>query len=125
MKRISTSEILPADRNATLIGRVWRDDVDGPCPVMIDGEDVRDLSAIGLTISAVINAELDHEIERSRFPVIGRLEEFLSGNGRRERRGSLLAPCDLQVVKAAGVTFVESMLERVIEERAKGEAQLG
>ena len=36
--------------------------------------------------------------------------------------GELLAPVDLQVVKAAGVTFVTSMLERVIEEKARGDA---
>jgi fumarylacetoacetate (FAA) hydrolase family protein len=34
----------------------------------------------------------------------------------------LLAPADLQVLKAAGVTFAESMVERVIEERARGDA---
>ena len=34
----------------------------------------------------------------------------------------LLAPCDLQVVKAAGVTFAASLLERVIEEQARGDA---
>ena len=34
----------------------------------------------------------------------------------------LLAPIDLQVIKAAGVTFAVSMLERVIEERARGDA---
>ena len=33
----------------------------------------------------------------------------------------LLAPCDLQAIKAAGVTFVASMLERVIEEQARGD----
>jgi fumarylacetoacetate (FAA) hydrolase family protein len=41
---------------------------------------------------------------------------------RRWDRPHLLAPCDLQVLKACGVTFVRSMLERVIEERAAGEA---
>ncbi len=34
----------------------------------------------------------------------------------------MLAPCDLQVIKAAGVTFAASLLERVIEEQAKGDA---
>ncbi len=36
----------------------------------------------------------------------------------------LLAPVDLQVIKAAGVTYVRSMLERVIEERCRGDASL-
>src|SRR6185436_19965009 len=35
----------------------------------------------------------------------------------------LLAPCDLQAVKASGVTFVASLLERVIEEQARGDAR--
>src|SRR6185436_5463199 len=38
------------------------------------------------------------------------------------RQGTLLAPCDLQAIKAAGVTFADSLIERVIEERAKGDA---
>ncbi len=40
--------------------------------------------------------------------------------GRDEIRPRFLAPCDLQALKACGVTFVASLLERVIEERAKG-----
>lgn len=37
-------------------------------------------------------------------------------------RPHLLAPVDLQVIKACGVTFVDSMIERVIEERCGGDA---
>jgi fumarylacetoacetate (FAA) hydrolase family protein len=40
---------------------------------------------------------------------------------RDESSPWLLAPCDLQAIKAAGVTFVASMLERVIEEQARGD----
>ncbi len=40
--------------------------------------------------------------------------------GVTRRRPWLLAPIDLQAVKAAGVTFARSMLERVIEEQAQG-----
>src|SRR6185369_438395 len=40
--------------------------------------------------------------------------------GRNAKKPHLLAPNDLQAIKAAGVTFVESLLERVIEERARG-----
>jgi fumarylacetoacetate (FAA) hydrolase family protein len=42
---------------------------------------------------------------------------------RNAARAHFLAPCDLQVVKAAGVTFAASLIERVIEEQAKGDAQ--
>jgi fumarylacetoacetate (FAA) hydrolase family protein len=41
---------------------------------------------------------------------------------RDATRPWFLAPCDLQAIKASGVTFVESMLERVIEEQARGDA---
>ena len=44
--------------------------------------------------------------------------------GRSRERGEglrLLAPCDLQALKACGVTFARSMVERVIEERAAGD----
>jgi len=54
---------------------------------------------------------------------IGSVDELLANTppDRRDRRKPwLLAPIDLQAVKAAGVTFAVSMLERVIEERARG-----
>src|SRR5690606_15899184 len=52
----------------------------------------------------------------TNLPDLGSLDDFLSGT-----TGHLLAPIDLQAVKAAGVTFADSMLERVIEEQAKGD----
>lgn len=54
--------------------------------------------------------------KREDFPDLGPLDDFLSGS-----EGTLLAPVDLQAIKAAGVTFADSMLERVIEEQAKGD----
>src|SRR5207237_4863295 len=50
--------------------------------------------------------------------------DLLANSAEASRNGALpwfLAPCDLQAVKAAGVTFVSSMLERVIEEQARGD----
>jgi fumarylacetoacetate (FAA) hydrolase family protein len=52
----------------------------------------------------------------SNFADLGSLQSFLDGSA-----GELLAPADLQAIKAAGVTFADSMLERVIEEQAKGD----
>jgi len=55
---------------------------------------------------------------------IGRLDDTLANTppGSRDRgKPWLLAPIDLQAIKAAGVTFVLSMIERVIEERARGD----
>jgi fumarylacetoacetate (FAA) hydrolase family protein len=42
---------------------------------------------------------------------------------RDRTRPWLLAPVDLQTIKAAGVTFAISMLERVVEEQARGDAE--
>ncbi len=119
-KRLTPSEILPLSPTATLIGRVWLDAVDGPVPVTLRGGDLFDISALGATVSAILNREGTLALDGD-FPRLGTLDDFLSEGGNRGRLGALLAPCDLQVVKAAGVTFVDSMLERVIEERAKGD----
>ncbi|MFD1696430.1 fumarylacetoacetate hydrolase family protein [Roseibium aestuarii] len=114
----SARDILPEDGNALLVGRVWRQDVDGPSPVLVEGDVLRDLTGLAPTLSQLL--ELDDLAtllgEADRYPQIGSLDAYLSGEA-----GSLLAPCDLQAVKAAGVTFADSMLERVIEEQAKGD----
>jgi fumarylacetoacetate (FAA) hydrolase family protein len=54
---------------------------------------------------------------------LGALAAILANSVSGRRDGSkpwLLAPVDLQAIKAAGVTFAISMLERVIEEKARG-----
>lgn len=119
-ERVLRSEsILPDDADsALLIGRVWSKARGGPCPVLISGERVFDLTAIAATMAGLL--EVDDIVARLRqsrdLPELGDLQSFLSGNA-----GRLLAPIDLQAVKAAGVTFADSMLERVIEEQAKGD----
>ncbi len=123
-RRIKPADILPDDVDATLVGRVWLNAVSGPCPVLVKGQVVRDISALGPTISSILNLEQRFPEDASPFPIIGELDDFLSEKGNVGSRGSLLAPNDLQIVKAAGVTFVDSMLERVIEERAKGDPAL-
>ena len=55
---------------------------------------------------------------------VGSLEAILANSwvrGQDAAAPSLLSPIDLQAVKAAGVTFVVSLLERVIEEQARGD----
>ncbi|MBF0825942.1 fumarylacetoacetate hydrolase, partial [Enterococcus faecalis] len=76
--------------------------------------------------STLLDAQQPAEAARN---VIGErlcaLEELLDNSRLGVRDGArpfLLAPCDLQVVKAAGVTFAASMVERVIEEQARGDA---
>lgn len=115
------ADILPENADATLVGRVWLDAVEGPVPVLVRGETVLDISSLGATVSMILEHEGPLPLASGTFPSLGPLDGFLSEGGNRGPLGRLLAPCDLQVVKAAGVTFVDSMLERVIEERAKGD----
>ncbi|TKT68920.1 fumarylacetoacetate hydrolase family protein [Rhizobium sp. LC145] len=116
---LSAELILPADASsAVLVGRVWSNVAGGPCPVLVSGGEVFDLTPLAATISALL--EIDDLVgslrDVSRFSSLGPIDAFLNGEA-----GELLAPADLQAVKAAGVTFADSMLERVIEEQAKGD----
>ena len=114
--------VLPDDASdALLVGRVWSKANAGPCPVMVSGGRLLDLTTIAATMSALREkdnlAGLLREASRASGLVdLGSLDDFLSGE-----KGMVLAPIDLQAVKAAGVTFADSMLERVIEEQAKGD----
>ena len=111
-----------------LIGRVWLPSVDGPAPVTVRGDDLLDLSGIAPTCSQLL--ELDNAPDAIRraasLPRIGSLSEVLANSTASARNAGapwLLAPCDLQAIKASGVTFVASLLERVIEEQARGDAR--
>ncbi|MFN3506739.1 MAG: fumarylacetoacetate hydrolase family protein [Allorhizobium sp.] len=119
-ENLESAYILPSDASdAVLVGRVWYDAAGGPCPVLIRNGQVLDLSSIAATVSGLFEIEGLAEILMTHEGLadLGSLDEFLSG-----KAGRLLAPVDLQAVKAAGVTFADSMLERVIEEQAKGDA---
>lgn len=116
---LNSSIILPEDSaSAVLIGRVWSKAENGPCPVLVANGHVHDLSSISATVSGLLERKnLVAELKDvSRFTDLGALDDYLSGE-----KGELLAPIDLQSIKAAGVTFADSMLERVIEEQAKGD----
>lgn len=117
---LRADSILPDDAaDALLVGRVWSKAQAGPCPVMISGGHVLDLTTVAATMSGLLETEMLTTILRgSRFTDLGTLDSFLSGEN-----GTVLAPIDLQAIKAAGVTFADSMLERVIEEQAKGDPQ--
>lgn len=116
---ITSSYILPEDSDrALLIGRVWANSENGPCPVLLKDGVLYDLTSLAPTTSELL--EIANLVEAlsdiSKFKALGTLESFLDKSA-----GELLAPNDLQAVKAAGVTFADSMLERVIEEQAKGD----
>ncbi|WP_243075851.1 fumarylacetoacetate hydrolase family protein [Microbacterium sp. SS28] len=120
------AETLPADAEAALlVGRVWQPEVGGPTPVVIDGDVVRSLAPAFATVSALAeHSDAAAAARDDAGEVIGTLAE-IHANTAFDRRDAekpwLLAPHDLQAVKAAGVTFAVSMIERVIEERARGD----
>src|SRR5579864_1405879 len=122
-----TRASIPVDADrALLLGRVWIPAVGGPVPVRVDGDNLLDLSGIAATASELLNRpDVGREIRQAdALPRVASLSGALRNStdeGRDPSRPWLLAPCDLQAVKAAGVTFVASMLERVIEEQARGD----
>ena len=108
---------------ATLVGRLHDPSQGGPSPVAVRGDRLVDLSTAAPTTSELF--EREDRLAVAREHEGGRdwsLDEVLDATfARDDTRPRLLAPIDLQVIKAAGVTFATSMLERVIEERSKGD----
>ncbi len=115
---ITSENILPHDGFAgTLVGRVWIADVHpGPRTVLARKDGLYDLSELAPTLSDLF--DLPEPAKTARAHKGARL----CGLDDAIRNDALLAPCDLQAIKAAGVTFADSLIERVIEERAKGDA---
>ena len=119
-------DILPEDGfRGALAGRIWRPGI-GPSVVAVREDGVVDVSSSCATMSELAACEDPARIVRSASGErVGPAEEILANtkpDGRDPSKPWFLAPVDLQVVKAAGVTFAVSMLERVIEERARGDA---
>ncbi len=117
---------LPDDAaQAALAGRVWRPDVAGPSVVAVRGETVFDISAAFPTMRDLCEApDPAAALRAATGEQIGTVAALLANTPPEARdpgKPWLLAPIDLQAVKAAGVTFAISMLERVIEERARGD----
>jgi len=113
MGTISESlDFLPADwRRARLVGRI--EGLAGPTPVVVHSGRIYDVAVIAATTADLLRrwpVPLGDAVDR------GPLEDF------DFTAEPLLAPIDLQCVKAAGVTFALSAVERVIEERARGDA---
>ena len=97
---------------AALAGRVWRDDAGGPSVVALRDGALVDVTRTFPTMTDLLSAD-DPAAALRAAPG----EEL----GPLDARNWLLAPVDLQAVKACGVTFAASMLERVIEEQARGD----
>lgn len=109
---------LPPDwRKATLLGRM--DLGDGPSPVLVEDGILFDMSRVAPTASLLIEAgPADARAGRE----IGPLDTLRLSTRKGVAGPRLLSPIDFQCVKAAGVTFAVSAVERVIEERARGDA---
>jgi hypothetical protein len=126
--RLNVSHCLPdAHQDAMLIGRVFVAALEGPVLVRVQADGIHDLSAIAATSSQLL--ALDHPADTIRsagpLPRLASTADVLANSAHDARDPSLpwfLAPCDLQALKASGVTFVASTLERVIEEQARGDA---
>ncbi len=124
--QLSLERSLPADAHqAILVGRIWLEGT-GPVLVRVMGDGIYDLSHLAATCSELL--ELADPVGTLREYGGARLAgtaDVLANSAPGRRDPALpwfLAPCDLQAIKAAGVTFVSSMLERVIEEQARGDA---
>lgn len=122
----SFARALPDDAaGAALAGRIWRPDLGGPSVVAVRGGTLVDISATCPTMRDLCETADPAAIVRTAAgETIGLVDTLLANTApvtRDPAKPWLLAPVDLQAIKAAGVTFAISMLERVIEERARGD----
>ncbi|AMJ62270.1 fumarylacetoacetate hydrolase family protein [Bosea sp. PAMC 26642] len=122
---LTPANTLPADAaSATLVGRAWLPDVAGPAVVVLREGQLMDISRTFPTTRDLCEAKDPAGAAKAASGTpIGPLADILANtpvDARDARRPWLLSPLDLQAVKAAGVTFAVSMLERVIEEKARG-----
>ena len=118
--------VLPGQGIGYFVGRVWRGDVGGPSVVV-----VRDARVVDITCRAfpTMRDLLEQDdpaalVKAADGQELGALADIAAASIEpKDGAGGvhLLAPCDLQAVKACGVTFARSMIERVIEEQAEGD----
>ncbi|HZB91236.1 MAG TPA: fumarylacetoacetate hydrolase family protein [Stellaceae bacterium] len=118
---------LPEDGTAgLLIARLWRPGAEpGPAVAVLRQDGVFALGREAPTVADLIDADDPAALARAApGERVGSIAELLANTAAARRRPDLphfLAPIDLQAIKAAGVTFCESLLERVIEEQCKGD----
>ena len=99
----------------SFLGRVLL--AEGPTPVLLRGGEVFDISAAAPTTAQAIASGDPASLTGKSLGALEDLDLQISSDAPR-----LLSPLDLQCVKASGVTFAVSAVERVIEERARGDA---
>jgi fumarylacetoacetate (FAA) hydrolase family protein len=118
----ATALTVAALETGSFAGRIWREDI-GPCVIAVRKGRVIDVTSKAVpTMRDLCESDDPAKTLAGGDGIdLGRVDALLSGELPHVR---LLAPIDLQAVKAAGVTFASSMLERVIEEKARGDASL-
>ncbi len=126
--RLDVAAALPEDGDSgALAGRVWLPAVEGPAVVAVREGGVFDVTRSFATMRDLCErADPAAALRAAEGPRLGAFADILANAAPDARDASkpwLLAPIDLQAVKAAGVTFAVSMLERVIEERARGDLE--
>ena len=130
MASLTVKNMLPTDwRQSVLVGRIWLPGPNGgPTPVVLFGGSLYDVSRFFSTTSELLNTSNPLRAIRlaveAGAPEVPQLSQIISNSDyrvRAEQYPYFLCPIDLQAIKAAGVTFVSSMVERVIEEHAKGD----
>jgi len=113
----TTGSALPVDwTSALLLGRI--DLGDGPTPVLVQSGQAYDMTPVAPTVSQLIAGGV---FDVAAGILLGTLES-LGLSPDTDAPARLLSPIDLQCVKASGVTFAVSALERVIEEKARGDS---
>ncbi|WP_080180307.1 fumarylacetoacetate hydrolase family protein [Paraburkholderia tropica] len=127
MANLSVSDFLPADlEQALLVGRVWRRDGDheGPSVVVVRDGQVFDITrTVATTADLFDRADAVQLARTAPGALLGEVKDLLAASlpGAPNADARLLAPCDVQAIKACGVTFAVSLIERVIEEQAGGD----
>ncbi len=127
---LDIANTMPVDwTRATLVGRAWVPAADGPSVIKVTQDGVFDITKAGPTMADLCNTDDPTAKARAATgPRLGSIEELLANSEAGSidaKKPHLLAPVDLQAVKACGVTFVTSMLERLVEEQAKGDPSKG
>ena len=105
------------------VGRIWDSAKGGPCLVTIKGNYIYDITSKEIpTIRDLLELkDINEYLESCDSTKLVSTEQLLQSSLKKNSGMSLLAPCDFQAIKACGVTFAKSMVERVIEERAAGD----
>jgi fumarylacetoacetate (FAA) hydrolase family protein len=109
---------------ARLIGRVWRADIGAPSVVIVRHGELIDVTEAVISVTDFLENDPAGRFDGLEGMPLGKLEDFIAAapaTGYGSAANCLLAPCDFQALKACGVTFAQSMIERVIDERTSGD----